>query len=60
MGAGLLTVKSGFILIKRIYQFFTINTLKRERDRETPVLLMTTLFTVKRINKHMYVRLQHM
>ena len=33
MGAGLLTVKSGFILINRIYQFSTINSLKRERER---------------------------
>jgi len=32
MGAGLLAVKSGFILITRIYQFFTIDTLERERE----------------------------
>ncbi len=32
MGAGLLAVKSGFILFIKSYQFFyTINTLERER-----------------------------
>jgi hypothetical protein len=35
MGAGLLVIKSEFILINRIYQFVcTINTLERERERE--------------------------
>jgi len=31
MGAGLLAVKSGFILFNGIFQFFTINTPERER-----------------------------
>jgi hypothetical protein len=34
MGAGLLAVKSGFILFIKSYQFFTINTLEREREVE--------------------------
>jgi hypothetical protein len=35
MGAGLLAVKSGFILFIKDYQFsLQINTLERERDRE--------------------------
>jgi hypothetical protein len=35
MGAGLLAVKGGSILINRIYLcFYTINTLERERQRE--------------------------
>jgi hypothetical protein len=34
MGAGLLAVKSGFILFIKNYQFpIQINTLERERDR---------------------------
>jgi hypothetical protein len=36
MGAGLLAVKSGFILFIKSYQFpLQINTLERERERET-------------------------
>jgi hypothetical protein len=36
MGAGLLAVKSGFILSIKNYQFpLQINTLERERERET-------------------------
>jgi hypothetical protein len=35
MGAGLLAVKSGFILFIKGYQFpLQINTLERERERE--------------------------
>jgi hypothetical protein len=35
MGAGLLAVKSGFILFIKNYQFpLQINTLERERERE--------------------------
>jgi hypothetical protein len=35
MGAGLLAVKSGFILFIKNYQFpIQINTLERERERE--------------------------
>jgi len=35
MGAGLLSVKSGFILFIKDYQFsLEINTLERERERE--------------------------
>ena len=35
MGAGLLAVKSGFILFIKSYQFpLQINTLERERERE--------------------------
>jgi hypothetical protein len=35
MGAGLLAVKSGFILYIKSYQFpLQINTLERERERE--------------------------
>ncbi len=38
MGAGLLTVKNGFLLFIKNYQFFcTINTVERER------YLMTSL-----------------
>ena len=33
MGAGLLAVKSGFILINRIYQFFN-NKLAEQRERD--------------------------
>jgi hypothetical protein len=32
MGAGLLTVKSGFLLVRGSIRFSTINTLKRERE----------------------------
>ena len=36
MGAGLLAVKSGFILFIKNYQFpLQINTLERERERES-------------------------
>jgi hypothetical protein len=36
MGAGLLSVKSGFVLFIKNYQFpLQINTLERERDAET-------------------------
>jgi hypothetical protein len=35
MGAGLLAVKSGFILFIKSYQFpLQINTLEREREKE--------------------------
>jgi hypothetical protein len=41
MGAGLLAVKSGFILFTKSYQFpFQINTLERERERERELGLM--------------------
>jgi len=33
MGAGLLAVKNGFILINRIYQFFNNKHAKRARER---------------------------
>jgi hypothetical protein len=37
MGAGLLAVKSGFILFIKNYQFpIQINTLERERERPPP------------------------
>jgi hypothetical protein len=47
MGAGLLTVKSGFILFIKSYQFpLQINTLERERERDkTPVLYLARLLT---------------
>jgi hypothetical protein len=38
MGAGLLAVKSGFILFIKSYQFsLQINTLEREREREREI-----------------------
>jgi hypothetical protein len=36
MGAGLLAVKSGFILFIKIYSFYTINTLEREKVSTPP------------------------
>jgi hypothetical protein len=43
MGAGLLVVKSGFILFIKNYQFpLQINTLERERERE-PALGLSPL-----------------
>jgi hypothetical protein len=39
MGAGLLVVKSGFILFIKNYQFpLQINTLERERERERELI----------------------
>jgi hypothetical protein len=32
MGAGLITVKNGFILVRGSIRFSTINTLKRDRE----------------------------
>jgi len=34
MGAGLLDVKSGFILFNRIYQLFNNKLAERERERQ--------------------------
>jgi hypothetical protein len=41
MGAGLLAVKSGFILFIKNYQFLIqINTFEREREREKEKLAL--------------------
>jgi hypothetical protein len=46
MGAGLLAVKSGFILFIKSYQFpLQINTLEREREREITTALCAIAFT---------------
>jgi hypothetical protein len=44
MRAGLLAVKSGFILVIKSYQFSTINTLERERES---LLFSVSFFEIK-------------
>ena len=56
MGAGLLAVKSGFILFIKSYQFpLQINTLERERERENTYIKMGDLKVSDTSGKHKIV-----